>query len=399
MKDEAGERLQRLLGGDALAALRARLRRRYERGQTSDAFVLQSLSTDERRALEGLLGRPLRQAASMRLAIDELDRALARAGLATSLRAALERLDGPIRELAAERAEREAAWQAVFTECSHARLRQLVARSAARGLVKRLAAGDAARGLELLRAAQAVLARLPQPGVPLARLAAEVLGDAHALDAGRPVGTLVLAALREADAGERPRERWARRGVLVNELVAPVLVLNLPAQADTPGGALAALAAARGEPLHLSLRLLLRAPPRWGVAERCVFVCENPSVVSLAADHVGARCAPLVCTDGMPAAAQRTLLAQLAAAGARLAYHGDFDWPGIAIGNFVLRSFGARPWRFGAADYVAPRGRRLAGAPVVARWDAALSEKLSASGFALEEEAVVESLLADLAAG
>jgi uncharacterized protein (TIGR02679 family) len=135
------------------------------------------------------------------------------------------------------------------------------------------------------------------------------------------------------------------------------------------------------------------------VADRSVFVCENPSVASLAADRLGARCAPLVCTDGMPAAAQRTLLAQLAAAGARLRYHGDFDWPGIAIGNFVMRSFVAQPWRFGASDYVAARGRRLEGVPVAARWDAPLADKMAAAGFALEEEAVVESLLADLAAG
>jgi hypothetical protein len=34
----------------------------------------------------------------------------------------------------------------------------------------------------------------------------------------------------------------------------------------------------------------------------------------------------------MPSAAQQTLLAQLAAAGARLRYHGDFDWAGLVIG-------------------------------------------------------------------
>jgi uncharacterized protein (TIGR02679 family) len=55
----------------------------------------------------------------------------------------------------------------------------------------------------------------------------------------------------------------------------------------------------------------------------------------------------------MPSAAPQTLLAQLAAAGARLRYHGDFDWAGLVIGNFVVREFGAEPWRFGEADYLA----------------------------------------------
>lgn len=64
-----------------------------------------------------------------------------------------------------------------------------------------------------------------------------------------------------------------------------------------------------------------------------------------------------------------------------------------------MRSFGAQPWHFGASDYAATRGRRLDGAPVVACWDAALADKMAAAGVALEQEAVVESLLADLAVG
>lgn len=71
---------------------------------------------------------------------------------------------------------------------------------------------------------------------------------------------------------------WSRR----------LLVLNLPAEDDTPGDALATLAAERGEPVHLSLRLLLRVPPRWRVAQRAVYVCENPSITSLA-DRADAR--------------------------------------------------------------------------------------------------------------
>lgn len=50
-----------------------------------------------------------------------------------------------------------------------------------------------------------------------------------------------------------------------------------------------------------------------------------------------------MCTDGMPAAAQRVILRQLAAAGGRLRYHGDFDWAGVRIGNYVMRECGARP--------------------------------------------------------
>ena len=55
----------------------------------------------------------------------------------------------------------------------------------------------------LVATASRVLEHLPQPGVPLSHLAARVLGDAHALDEGRPACTLVLAALRGPDDDER----------------------------------------------------------------------------------------------------------------------------------------------------------------------------------------------------
>ena len=77
---DARDRLERLLGGAALAGLRARLRRRYELDRTQDAFILSRLSPDERRALEGLLGRRARSAGSMQLSLADLDQALARAG-------------------------------------------------------------------------------------------------------------------------------------------------------------------------------------------------------------------------------------------------------------------------------------------------------------------------------
>lgn len=386
-----------MLGGPALAGLRLRLRRRYELGRGSDVFTLTEISFDERRALEGLLGRRTRRAGSIQLSMAELDEALARAGLASSLRDGLEQLDGPIRDLALERANRAARWDAAFNACTFPRLADLIAQNAGRGLVKRLAHGDPEQGLRLLEAAAQVLAQLPRHGVPLSRLAAGTLGDAHALDEGRPVGTLVLAAVRGTGDEDRPREVWAKWGVLVGELASPALALNLPAAPNTPAGRIAAQASALGEPIYLSLRMLLRTPPHWEASGHTVFVSENPAVVAMAADRLAARCAPLVCTDGMPSAAQRALLAQLAAAGAVLRYHGDFDWPGVVIGNFVMRTFKAKPWRFSTSDYDASSGRRLVGDPSVADWDAELAPKMTKRGYALDEEAVIDSLLDDLA--
>jgi uncharacterized protein (TIGR02679 family) len=181
--------------------------------------------------------------------------------------------------------------------------------------------------------------------------------------------------------------------VTVNELALPALCLNLL-------GLSSDLAHPPGEPVHLSLRRLLRRPPAWEVASREVFVCENPNVVAIAADRLGPACAPLICTDGMPCAAQQTLLAQLAAAGARLRYHGDFDWAGLVIGNFVMREFGAEPWRFGTADYLAASAEHgialRDGKPAIAQWDHGLAAAMAARGAVVHEEGVVEVLIMDL---
>ncbi|MDZ7592352.1 MAG: TIGR02679 family protein [Rubrivivax sp.] len=402
--DDRLPRLERLLGGDGLAALRQRLRQRLEAGDPAAPLRLGSLSDEEHAALAALVGRPARRTASMQLDLRAIDAALARAGLAASLRDALEALDGPIVDRAAARLRLQTRWQDLAQACAHPGLRAVLQSPRGLGLLKRLSAGRPDTALELVRAALSVLARLPAAGVPRAQLAAATLGDAHALDAGSPVATLVLSALRHAatpdeDAGgERSRAVWAAAGVLVNELARPALALNLP---GLPG-LLGQGGAAAGEPAYLSLRRLLRSPPAWSVQGRPVFVCENPNLLALAADHLGPRCAPLVCTEGMPAAAQRTLLWQLAAAGAMLHYHGDFDWPGLRIAGQVLREHGAHPWRLGAVDYLAavaraPRpGRALDDAAVDTPWDAALAAAMRQERLAIDEEAVAETLLADL---
>lgn len=187
-----------------------------------------------------------------------------------------------------------------------------------------------------------------------------------------------------------------RAGVLVNELARPALFLNLPVVPDAPRTWLP------GEPAYLSLRQLVRKPYSWKVEGRNVYVCENPNIVAIVADRLGADSAPLVCTDGMPAAAQRILLDQLAATGARLHYHGDYDWPGIGIGNHVMRTWQAVPWRFGCREYleavmVSPtRPRDLDTCRVKALWDKELHVAMDTQGLAIPEEAVFSTLLGDL---
>jgi uncharacterized protein (TIGR02679 family) len=396
-------RLQRLLGGDHLAALRKRLRRRFERGAPDQAFRISQLIPEEHAALAALTGSRPRFSGSLQIDLEAVDASLRQAGIADSLRAALEQMDGPIVDLIAARDEAQTRWTRVAAHRDHAGLRRFLQAPAALGLLKRLSGGDPVAADDLCRQVEFVLGRLPASGLTRAQLAADILGDAHALDTGRTIGTLLLAVCRQTRADdaiqtvldtESARDVWARMGVLVNELARPAMFLNLPARDIAHP--------IPGEPDYLSLRRLLRHPPAWDVAGRTVHVCENPNLLAIAADACGPACPPMVCTDGMPAAAQRTLLMQLRHAGARLLYHGDFDWPGLLIGNTMMRDFGATPWRFSAADYldavaVAPRpGHRLTGSLVVAAWDAALTTAMTESHLAIAEEAVAAKLLQDL---
>lgn len=423
MNDEVDPRLQRLLGGEHLASLRKRLRQRFERAPLDEAVEyirVGELSAVEHAALASLLGRPQRRSKSLRIDVRRVDADLRRAGLALSLREALEKLDGPIPHLAKARLRLQTLWLGVVDGCGHPGLAGLLRMPAGIGLLKRLARQDANAAEELCQRAEEVLRHLPANGITRSQLAADVLGDAHALDNGRGVAALVLHVLRQAAApafgddgntsgepeenldpqpaggAERARDAWARAGVLVNELARPALFLNLPVSGTGSGRW------PFGEPAYMSLRALLRSPPRWDAAGRTVFVCENPNLLAIAADRWGASCAPLVCTDGMPAAAQRCLLSQLAQAGARLLYHGDFDWPGLRIGNHVMREHGAEPWRFGAIDYLAAvqtapnPAHSLAGNPVEASWDGVLTLAMRKQRVAIAEEAVAASLLQDL---
>jgi uncharacterized protein (TIGR02679 family) len=439
-------RLHRLLGGDELAALRMRLRRYFERrddsgtatgssGGEDGVLRLTKLSAVEQEAVSLLMGRPARTSRapstnlSARIDVAVLNALLQGAGIAASLRDALEQLDGPIVNRLVAKEELQARWaQAVNTPIGHGALQAWLLTPAALSLLKRLARQDPDTAAKLLERTDAVLQKLPAQGLTRAQLAADTLGNAHALDNGQPTATLVLAVLQkfhldlgeDADAAhladrtgltvpgyaaieeasppstERARDTWARVGVLVNELARPALYLNLPTHAGDP------IQPQAGEPGFLSLRQLLRTTIAWDVAGLPVFVCENPNIVSIAADRLGANCAPMVCTEGMPAAAQRVLLTQLAQAGARLRYHGDFDWAGLQIANHVIALCAAQPWRFGCADYAqavnsAPHTKRdLGDSMVSAVWDEQLATTMHLFGLAIAEEAVVARLLPDL---
>jgi uncharacterized protein (TIGR02679 family) len=406
-------KLQRLLGGEHLAWLVRRARDRLETGRPLTGTVtLPAATWEQRRALERLAGRAARSGSSLSVSLTEVDRILRTSGAAPGgLAEAVAHLTGPVRDRNRERSDLASAWGAAFavldtTVNDRDELAQWRGWLDATGVVRRLAPEpDQAR--LLLAQVAAVLRRLPSRGIPIGRLAAECCGDAHALDDGRPAGTLALSGARaladlpfaaEGTADSR-RSTWAAVGVHLDELSSLVLCLGLPGDTRTALGRTLALSREAGQPAVLTLRQLRCHDEPLRAAQ--VRICENPVVVAAAADELGARCHPLVCVGGQPSAAGRRLLRLLAASGADFGYHGDFDWGGIRIARAVLHSVNWRPWRYDRSAYdaalsVALSSAPLVGEPIPTPWDPDLSAAMQHRNLRIEEELTLDSLLQDL---
>lgn len=419
-------RLRRLLGGPETAWLLERVRARIADGRPLDTSVVLGAGTPEqRRAVELLLGRRNGRGRSLSVPLGELDRMLRESEAAPDgLAAAVVALTGPVPDRRAEREADEQAWSDAVAPLDGwtGELAGLPAldgwrsRVESTGLLRRLSSGDPLQARELARQAARVLSVLPLPvsaeqATTLAVLAARATGDAHALDHGRPLGTLLRSALRvwcalpeeETAGAEGRRAVWAAAGVASDELSSRVLTLGLPGGAGDPTARVLAVAAEAGEPCVLTLRQCARpeAELDLGVAGRRVFLCENPAVVAEAARALGPACPPLVCVEGNVSVAARSLLSRLVAQGASPVYHGDFDWGGLRIAGDVLRLTDARPWRYTRADYLDAVGCGLGtplttGTPAPSPWDPGLAEAVSLHRIRVEEEQVIDHLVADL---
>jgi uncharacterized protein (TIGR02679 family) len=398
-------RLRQVLGTPELAWLVQRARRRLSRGPAGGSVTLPDATAAQRDAIERLLGRRAARGGSVTVRLDEVEALLRDAGICESLAEAVEALTGPLVDARAVREQAEAVWREIFAAGAGGS-RPWFEELRATGVLRRLSRNDPDVARTLVGQALEIERRLPAAGLPLAELAAAITGDSHALDPGTPLGTIgVRIAAGRVSAGawdgtEAWREAWTSAGVLCDELSAPVLTLNLCGAGRSLTDRALRLHATAGEPYRLTTRQLLREPPTFAsaAATPAVYVCENPTVVAAAANRLGAASAPLVCTEGQPRTAARVLLRLLAAAGVRLAYHGDFDWAGIQIANGVMRRHGAIPWRFSSEDYRSARGGRpLHGIPTPASWDPDLQPAMLEMGLAVHEEEVLHLLLKDLA--
>jgi uncharacterized protein (TIGR02679 family) len=413
--------------GPEYRRLLAAARRSLERtgGVLTGRISVADPDDDERKAIIGITG--VHQPSGTKrltVSLEALDAAVSRGTgyglvpLLTELGGLLRNRPGAAASLAASRAELVALAEASPLHLSSDWYRQWLGDLHQDGTLTRLATqgdagllGQAIRVLEFLDGRPAGAGPVgggPVGGGPagagpiaLPALAAHMTGDTKALNNGTGLSTLVLRALavragvgRPGSAAER-RDLWDRAGVLVDDLASRVLVLNLPAEGEGLGEWLTG-AARYGTPFQVTLHQLTAHPIR--VSCPRVFVCENPAVLRRACAELGAACPPLVCTEGRPSTAFHRLIGLAVGAGAELWYHGDFDWPGVAIAADIITRYGGRPWRMGASDYrlATHSGVRLGEDPVDTPWDPGLAEAMRATGYAVYEETEGDQLLGDL---
>ena len=400
------ESLQEHFRSPGLVWLVDRLVTRIEQSKPLDCgtVTLRDADPDQRRAVDDLLGRRSTSGRTLTVHLAGLckhlclDDAQLR-GLVTAIR-------GPVKDLRAARDAQATMWETLLarwrTRLSHhphgQRWLEGLSRS---GVLKRLVASDADGAETLLAQAWEIIDNAPHEEILLASLAARTTGDSHALDRGRPVGTLCLRAISELTGidgvvnAELRREAWEAIGVTLDDLSAPALCLNLPVAEASEQAPWIRWHLERGEPFYLSWRLVRCFVPAPDTG--AVYVCENPAVVSEAANRLGAHSRPLVCLNGQPSAPVKTLLRRLTGRGIPLHLRADFDWTGLRIVDQLYDPRSTRIWRMTVADYQACKpSQPLTGSPHIPVWGTALAADLQSAGLAAYEEELIDSLITDL---
>ena len=385
-----------------------RVRSRLERaGLVPEGAIRIGLATrEERQAVGALLGRTITRE-SVTINLSALDVRLRERSGVGGLDAVLARLGFTLEDRPAARVARDESRErplSVAVETIDAPwAEEWVAGLRRTGLLtnrenaESIARNAAAVLVDLTRAATRSQSRV--------ELGARLLGDAHALDRDRLLHQVVLRGLAAAagvtvPSSSRGRETlWAQFGVDPDLLSRTCLLWGIRAAGESPLARRLTAASVAGDPVHITEWDLRRTPDLTPIPGTRILVCENPRVVEGLAEK-GVAGWGAVCTSGEPNLVVDRVLSRLARNEVELRYHGDFDWPGVAIANRAIERYGVTPWRMTVDDYtraVRADGLPLGDARVEPVWDSELGAAMRTHDRAVHEESVLVGLVDALA--
>lgn len=413
--------LRAYLAAPSLAPVWAAARSRLERnGLQPTGTIMADLDQNAAEQLSGLVGRTVAAGTGRRIRLAELDEALRRSSGGRGLIGVLEILDG--RTVVNRRADRDreqaawaVVWQGLDTALHDAGLAAApwvggwIAAMKRSGTLTR--AGSAAAGKALGRAVAGLRLLFdtagPEHTWELAAFASRVTGTAHGFDETTLASSVLLRAA--AHALDRPvpesaadrRDLWEALGVATDTLSGTVLCWQFRPPGDDGWSSMMRDRADLGLITHVPLHeFTVARSASWLPPGQVVSVCENPQVMQAAVRAATGK--PLLCLSGNPARVGTLLLQRLIASGNPVRYHGDFDWPGVAIAGRIMGQ-GATPWRMSTEDYTTAAAKldadhavALIGRPTSTPWDPGLAKTMAAYGLAVHEEFVLSDLLGDL---
>ncbi|MFD0119591.1 TIGR02679 family protein [Streptomyces sp. NPDC058320] len=417
------------LDDPSLTALWAEARKRLERNGLAPTGTVQAqLDAEGAKRLGGLLGTRL-ESGLRRIQLGALDAALRASAAQCGLVSVVADLTGqPLQDRMSAKEAQQIAWTAVWQQLdaditcaglAHAGwIASWLGELRSTGILTRAGIEAATTALSSAVRTIATLTNTPlhapaDTGAKTAKqwelseLAAHTTGDAHGLDEGRLTSILVLKAIAAAcalpspDSAASRRLLWERVGVSTDSLSGTIMVWQLAPPGPHPWAQMMRTRRDLALVTHLTLQELRTVPDvPLTTPGTTVHFCENPQVLQAAARH--GLPGILICGSGNPSAAGWELLQRLTDSGADVAYHGDFDWPGIAIADRIMRA-GARPWRMHTTDYLnalaelpAERLLPLAGPATPTPWDPQLAADMTQNDLAVHEEGLLHHLLPDL---
>lgn len=361
----------------------AAMRKKWESlGRTAGTVTLEAGTEEERRALEGFLGRAM-TGERLRFSLAEFEKALGETRFgAVSLKELLEAYSGEALATNRERLEQRKSREDRFWEELEYQAGRILAGNEpdsqeAAAWVREMGqektggyslvmkeyrkSEESARALVLQVVRCLELCRRSEPpGIRLAVLAARITGSPHALDRQSPAGTLLSWALaRREGSGFPPNARswkalYEKNGILVDELSSTVAAYGIHLVTDQGRHPAWEGYWQMREPGLLSLAGLTRVQAAYGESKD-IWIVENEMVFSELLERLSGYPAAVLCTSGQPRTAAYGLLELLCRkdSGHTFWYAGDLDPEGLAIAQRIWNSFPdrVRIWRMGAEDY------------------------------------------------